>query len=142
MEDMFEWAGHDMGRAWWEQQDRRKLCQYGLCHLQVCQLVVYYDDNSDAVNDDLHCISYRAGELGLRLVIPLTNGWNMANGQHLMMETNKMTKQRSSFKVEFLTSSAGEVSPILAWAANTILLPKKVSKSGQGPILQSSTTLL
>ena len=33
---------------------------------------------------------YRAGELGLRLVIPLTNGWNMANGQHLIIEMIKL----------------------------------------------------
>ena len=26
-------------------------------------------------------IVLRAGQLGLRLVIPLTNGWNMADGQ-------------------------------------------------------------
>ena len=32
--------GHDMGWPWWKQQDRRKLCQHGLCHLQVHQFVV------------------------------------------------------------------------------------------------------
>ena len=54
-------SGHDMGRAWWKQQNGREFCQYGLCHLQVHQLVVYYDDVVEAavdVDDDinLHCI--------------------------------------------------------------------------------------
>ena len=36
-------SGHDMGRTWREQQDGRKLCEYGLCHIQVqLDYAIYY----------------------------------------------------------------------------------------------------
>ena len=94
-------SGHDMGWAWWKQQDWRKLCKHGLCHLQVYQSVVVMIMLLMMMMILMNMMMmmmimismYRAGELGLRLVIPLTNGWNMANGQHLVLKiyTNSHT---------------------------------------------------
>ena len=68
----------------------KKLCKHGLCHLHstgssvVMILMLLMILMMMMITMTMIVLLYRAGELGLRLVIPLTNGWNMANGQHLV----------------------------------------------------------